>query len=249
MSDPICELADRLREARHAVALTGAGVSTDSGIPDFRSARSGLWQKHDPMKVASIEGFRREPRAFYDFWGERFAGLDAAKPNVSHEVLARAEARSWLRAVVTQNIDGLHQKAGSREVLEVHGTYSRTRCLGCDATGTLVEVARRVKQGRLPICEDCGELVKPDVVLFGEELPSAFERARTLVRASDLLVVLGSSLEVHPVASLVPEAKTHGATIIIADRGETEMDDLADVIVRGELSRTMPRLAERLGID
>lgn len=249
MSDPIHELADRLREARHAVALTGAGVSTDSGIPDFRSARSGLWQKHDPMKVASIEGFRREPRAFYDFWGERFAGLDAAKPNVSHEVLARAEARSWLRAVVTQNIDGLHQKAGSREVLEVHGTYSRTRCLGCGATGTLVEVARRVKQGRLPICEDCGELVKPDVVLFGEELPSAFEQARKLVRASDLLVVLGSSLEVHPVASLVPEAKAHGATIIIADRGETEMDDLADVIVRGELSRTMPRLAERLGID
>lgn len=240
-------LAALLREATRAVSLTGAGVSTESGIPDFRSASHGLWRGHDPMRIASIEGFRREPRAFYAFWGERFAELGSARPNVTHRLLFALEEKGSLRGVITQNIDGLHQDAGSRAVLEVHGTYRSTRCLGCGATGTLAEVVERVRAGGLPICE-CGELIKPDVVLFGEMLPPAFGDAERWARSCDVLLVLGSSLEVHPVAGLVPLAESAGARIAIVNRDPTPFDDIAEVVVRAELGATMSAVGEALKI-
>jgi NAD-dependent deacetylase len=237
----IRELAARLREARCAVALTGAGVSTDSGIPDFRSASSGLWEHHDPAQVASLAGFVREPRAFYEFWGERFAKLGEAEPNVTHLTLAALERAGHLAAVVTQNIDGLHGAAGSERVLEVHGSYRQARCLGCGEISSLEEVSARVRGGRLPICH-CGGLVKPDVTLFGEDLPPSFAEAEALVRQADVLLVLGSSLEVHPVAGLVPEASSHGAFVALINREPSRYDGLADLVLHTELAPAMREL-------
>jgi NAD-dependent deacetylase len=242
LSDDVERLVELLRTSERIVALTGAGVSTDSGIPDFRSASSGLWAEHDPMEVASLDGFQRDPRRFYEFWGARFGALSDKRPSVTHEVLAALERAGRLEAVITQNIDGLHQRAGSAEVLEVHGSYRRARCLGCAAVEPLDDVTARVRAGRLPICQRCGEMMKPDVVLFGEALPPVFERAQALVTECDLLLVLGSSLAVHPVAGLVPAALRAGARVAIVNRDPCEYDDLVTVCVQGELRQVMPRL-------
>lgn len=242
----VAELAARLREARCAVALTGAGVSTDSGIPDFRSASSGLWEKHDPMRVASIDGFRREPRAFYEFWGHRFAALGRAQPNVTHRVLASMERAGRLAGVITQNIDGLHLDAGSQRVLEVHGSYRQARCVGCGATYALDAILARVASGRLPVCDACGDLVKPDVVLFGEALPPAFVQAEALTAQADVVLVLGSSLEVHPVAGLVPTARSRGAFVALVNRDASAYDRAASLVLHAELAPTMTELARLL---
>lgn len=247
MTDPLLvqSLAVRLREAQNAIALTGAGVSTESGIPDFRSASSGLWEKHDPMEVASIEGFRREPRKFYAFWGDRFAKLGEARPNVTHRALAELERAGIVQAVVTQNIDGLHGDAGSKRVLETHGSYRRARCIECGAVSELADALARVRDRRLPICE-CGGLIKPDVTLFGEDLPPVFAEAQTLVQNADLLLVLGSSLEVYPVAGLVPDAKRAGAFVAIVNREPGRFDAIADLLIHGELGPTMGALLREL---
>ncbi len=240
-------LADLLSTADRLVALTGAGVSTESGIPDFRSASSGLWRDHDPMHVASIDGFLEDPMGFYDFWGDRFGELAEKRPNATHALLAALEAAGRLDAVVTQNIDGLHRAAGSREVLEVHGSYRRARCTGCGIARPLEEVVATVRAGREPRCE-CRSLIKPDVVLFGELLPPVFGDAERRARACDVLLVLGSSLEVYPVAGLVPMAASSGARIAIVNRDPGPFDDLAAVVVHAELGPTMAALAERLGL-
>lgn len=244
----LAELAARLRRARSAVALTGAGVSTDSGIPDFRSPTSGLWETHDPMRVASLAGFQREPRAFYAFWGERFAKLGEARPNVTHHALVALERAGWLSAVITQNIDGLHTEAGSTRVVEVHGNYRQARCIECGRARPLEEVLAQVAAGRLPICE-CGGLVKPDVTLFGEDLPPAFAEAEALAQAADVLLVLGSSLEVHPVAGLVPRAHERGAFIAFVNRQPSAYDAIADVVVHADLAPTMQTLADALELS
>ena len=239
-------LAALLKGAKRGVALTGAGVSTESGIPDFRSPDSGLWKEHDPMEIASLEGFRREPRAFYAFWGERFGALAGAQPNVTHHVLARLERQGRLRGVVTQNIDGLHHDAGSETVLEVHGSYRQARCVGCRAVYPLADMEARVKAGRLPFCDACGEFVKPDVVLFGEDLPPLFREAERLTELADVFLVLGSSLQVHPVAGLVALAHRHGARLAIVNREPSPYDELAEVLIHAELGATMRALASLL---
>lgn len=240
-------LATLLGEATSTVALTGAGVSTESGIPDFRSADSGLWRDHDPMRLASIEGFRDDPRGFYEFWGDKLSELGTAKPNVTHRLLAALEERGSLLGVVTQNIDGLHDDAGSDAVLEVHGSFRTTRCMGCGAPGTLETVVELVRGGAPPTCE-CGDLIKPDVVLFGELLPPIFADAERWARRCDVLLVLGCSLEVHPVAGLVPMASAAGASVAIVNRDPTPFDDIAEIVVHAELGATMAAVAERLGL-
>lgn len=242
------DLALRLREAQRALVLTGAGVSTESGIPDFRSAASGLWERHDPMEVASLEGFRRDPRRFYDFWGERFDALGHARPNATHRVLAALERAGIVRAVVTQNIDGLHGDAGSVRVLEVHGSVRRARCVECRMPSPREVVDERVRHGRVPICARCSGLVKPDVVLFGEDLAPAFAEAEQLARRCDVLLVLGSSLEVHPVAGLVPDAKEAGAFVAMINREPSRYDAIADLVIQAELGPTMSELARALSI-
>ena len=245
------KLAGMLERSRYAVALTGAGVSTESGIPDFRSPGSGLWAQVDPLKVASIDGFRRDPKGFYEFWKWRFAKLTEAEPNVTHKVLARLEQEGRLKAVITQNIDGLHTKAGSKRVLEVHGSYTRGVCVGCHEICDIEDVFRKVEESQegVPRCDRCGGLLKPDVVLFGELLPPAFQEAELEVLKCDLLLALGSSLEVYPVAGLVPQAKARGAQLVILNRDPTDFDSMADLVIHAELGPTMQRLAELLGLD
>ena len=241
-------LAALLRDAERSVALTGAGVSTESNIPDFRSAENGIWRERDPMEVASIEGFRRDPRGFYEFWSDKLGTTAGAKPNVTHRLLAALEERGSLAGVITQNVDGLHHDAGSRSVLEVHGSFRTTRCLGCGDAATLEEVVARVREGEEPVCA-CGALIKPDVVLFGELLPPVFGEAERLARRCDVLLVLGSSLAVYPVAGIVPLASAAGARVAIVNRDPGPFDDLADVVVHGELGATIGTLAEHLGLD
>ncbi|MCS6903222.1 MAG: Sir2 family NAD-dependent protein deacetylase [Candidatus Bipolaricaulota bacterium] len=239
-------LAQMLLEARYAIALTGAGVSTDSGIPDFRSPSSGLWAQVNPMQVASIEGFYSDPKRFYEFWRLRFAKLSSAVPNITHRLLAELEERRVIHAVITQNIDDLHRKAGSQRVLEVHGNFTRGLCTGCRRLHRIEEVFARVERSGIPLCDACGQLLKPDVVLFGEWLPPAFEEALSEVERSDLLWVLGTSLEVYPVAGLVPRAKHQGATIIIVNRERTPFDEIADLCIHSDLAPVMAHVRSLL---
>jgi NAD-dependent deacetylase len=227
------EAARLLAEARAAWALTGAGVSTPSGIPDFRGP-DGLWQKHDPQLVSSLEGFQSHPQEFYRFWIWRFEKMRAADPNPVHRLLAWLEARGLLQGVITQNIDGLHQAAGSRRVLEVHGHAHRGTCPGCGQVYPLSWIAEEAQRHGVARCR-CGSLVKPDVVLFGEQLTPAFQEAQRAVSQADLLLVMGTSLTVWPVAGLVPQAAAAGAKLIIANRDPTPYDGLAQVLLRGEL--------------
>jgi NAD-dependent deacetylase len=238
-------LVDMLLGAQRAVALTGAGVSTESGIPDFRSA-GGLWGQHDPMRVASIQGFLQDPQGFYRFWSDNLRGLVHAAPNVAHRVLVDLEAKQRLVSVITQNIDGLHSTAGSTRVHEVHGTFRRARCLRCATSYPIEDVFDEVRRGRVPQCDHCGGMVKPDVVLFGERLPPAFEEGAQDVAGADLLLVLGSSLEVYPVADLVPAAKASGARVVLVNREPGPFDHLGDLVVHGELGQVMGAVAKRL---
>lgn len=238
-------LAQMLRAARYAVALTGAGVSTESGIPDFRSAGAGLWEQYNPMAVASIEGFRSNPARFYEFWRWRFAKLATALPNSTHQLLAELEERRMLRAVITQNIDDLHYKAGSQRVLEVHGNFTRGLCVSCRKNYAIQEIFVKVERQRIPFCDDCGGLLKPDVVLFGEILPPTFGEAIDEIARCDLLWVLGTSLEVYPIADLVPQTKQLGARVIIVNREKTPFDWLADLVMHSEL-RPVVTQARRL---
>ncbi|MGN6171300.1 MAG: SIR2 family NAD-dependent protein deacylase, partial [Solirubrobacteraceae bacterium] len=205
------------------VALTGAGISVPSGIPDFRSPGTGLWERVDPMEVAHIDVFRRDPERFWAFYGQRFQTLQDKRPNRAHELLAQLERAGLLRAVITQNIDGLHRRAGTRELVEVHGTIAHSSCLRCGSSYPLVDVrARLAAVGRgVPRC-DCEEPLKPGVVLFGEYMPTrVFEHARQLAEHADLMLCIGSSLEVYPVAELPLGTLASGGQLAIITRGPT----------------------------
>ncbi len=241
----IQKAADILRAARHAIALTGAGHSTPSGIPDFRSPESGLWEKYDPMVVASIQSFRANPRLFYD-WIRPLARQTAeAKPNPAHYALARLEAQGILKAVITQNIDDLHTKAGSRRVLELHGNLRTATCIRCGKKVASEPIVRRfLEEDWLPTC-DCGGAIKPDVVLFGEMLPvDVFMAADAEARACDVMLVAGSSLEVYPAADLPFVARQHGARLIIVNLQPTPADSLADVVIHDNVAVALPRIAD-----
>lgn len=244
IDERIEELVRWFSEATNAVALTGAGVSTESGIPDFRSP-SGFWQGADPAEVASVEGFLSDPIRFYRFWSKRLPMLRAAAPNIVHDALAELGRRGQLRAIITQNIDGLHQHAGSERVLEIHGSYRTARCLNCGHRCSTDELIARFDGVKPPRCPACGQgPMKPDTILFGEPLPPAFDEAELLVGVTDLFVVLGSSLGVYPAASLVPRARSAGARIVLLNREAGPFDEDADLVIHGELGETMEALLE-----
>ena len=221
-------LAELIRANQPCVVLTGAGVSTESGIPDFRSA-GGIWAEFDPYEVASIDGFRRDPGRVWEFYGLRLGVLAQAEPNHAHVAIVELEARGLVQAVVTQNVDRLHGRAGSRNVIEVHGSIATASCPSC---GRREERERVRELLPLPRCADCGSVLKPDVVMFGELLPAeAIDRATALVRAAGLLLVVGSSLEVWPVAGLPDEALAHGGKLAIVNRDPTPYDARAELVI------------------
>jgi NAD-dependent deacetylase len=240
--EPVAALAELVRTRRPCVALTGAGVSTESGIPDFRS-RTGIWADVDPFEVASLDAFRRDPERVWDFYATRFETLLAAEPNAAHLALAELERRGLVQAVLTQNIDTLHERAGSRDVVEVHGSIRRAVCLRCPGSELLAGVLAQLETRRAPLCPACGAVLKPDVVLFGELLPAAaIDRATALARAAGLVLVVGSSLEVWPVAGLPLEA----AAFAVVNRGPTALDEQAALVVDGAAGETLSRLLELL---
>lgn len=243
-AEEIERLMEYLRSSRRGWAFTGAGVSTPSGIPDFRGS-DGLWKKYDPEKVSTIEAFEERPEEFFSFWMHRFELMKKANPNEVHRMLAHLEELGYLKGVITQNIDGLHRKAGSRNVLEIHGNAWTGTCKGCGRKYELEWMAERVREEGIARCS-CGALVKPDVVLFGEQLTPDFDRAWEEVRRCDFLFVLGSSLQVWPAAELVPLAARNGAAVVIANRDPTPFDDLASLVLRGDLEELAREVLKRL---
>jgi len=242
-------LAELFRERRPCVVLTGAGISTESGIPDFRSAE-GIWETFDPYEVGHIDALRRDPARVWDFYALRLDALATAEPNDGHRALAELEERGWIRGVVTQNVDGLHQRAGSREVVEVHGSLREAECIAC---GVHVPMAAAIASLPLPACTECGEILKPGVVMFGELLPlEAIERAQQLAFEAGLLLVVGSSLEVHPVAALPGDTLAAGGALAIVNRGGTPWDSRATVALdagAGETLRALVGVLDILGSD
>jgi NAD-dependent deacetylase len=246
----LARLAELLRGADSVVALTGAGISVPSGIPDFRTPRTGLWENVDPMEVAHIDAFHENPVRFWSFYGERFASLEGKQANGAHEALARMEAAGILDGVITQNIDMLHRRAGTRELIEVHGTIATCSCLSCPGKIELADV-RLLQAGAhdgVPRCAHCAAPLKPDVVLFGELLdPFALSRARELCEGADVLLCIGSSLEVHPVAGLPLATVAAGGAVAILTQGPTPLDELAEVRLRGDVVDELQGLAAALG--
>jgi NAD-dependent deacetylase len=244
-------VADLIRRAGSVVALTGAGISVPSGIPDFRSPGTGLWRNVDPMEVAHIDVFRRDPVRFWHFYGDRFQTLEHKEPNGAHVALTKLERAGLLTAVITQNIDRLHARAGTRELTEVHGTIDHSSCLTCRAQYPLADVRSRqhADDAGVPRC-DCGRPLKPDVVLFGEYLPvDALARAEQLAAGADLMLCIGSSLEVYPVAQLPDVTLSAGGQIAIITQGRTPFDARAAVRCGGDVVQEMNAVLEALGID
>jgi NAD-dependent deacetylase len=236
-------LAALIRERQPCVALTGAGVSTESGIPDFRSA-TGIWAEVDPFEVASIQAFRRDPARVWSFYRERIHVLRDAEPNAAHIALAELERRGLIQAVVTQNIDTLHTRAGSQEVVEVHGSIRSAECLGCLWTEPVDAVLAHLADSPTPSCPQCGEVLRPGVVMFGELLPAgAMERATQLARGAQLMLVVGSSLEVWPVAGLPLEARA----LAIVNLGPTALDDRALLRIDAHAGETLAAVVAELG--
>jgi NAD-dependent deacetylase len=241
-------LAELLRGARSAVALTGAGVSVPSGIPDFRSPGTGLWENVDPMEVAHISVFERDPERFWRYYRPRFQALGDKRPNAAHEALAELERRGLLAGVITQNIDRLHRAAGSREVVEVHGSIETSSCRECGASFGLDRVEGLFDARGVAICAECGGAVKPDVVLFGELLPeAAMARAEELAAGAELMLCVGSSLAVHPVAGLPELTLAGGGRLAIVTQGPTPYDEVAAVRLGGEVDEELTALLAALG--
>jgi NAD-dependent deacetylase len=241
-------LARLFRERGPAVVLTGAGVSTESGIPDFRSP-GGLWAQFDPMDYGSIDSFRRDPARVWEFYAPRFSMLAGAEPNPGHVALAELERLGYVSAVVTQNIDLLHERAGSREVIEVHGSIRTATCPGCGRAYPLGDVLALLDgSGGAPACEDCTAVIKPDVVFFGELLPeAAMERAYELAGSASLMLVVGSALEVYPVAGLPLDTLRAGGALAIVNRGPTALDAKATLKLDGSAGEILPQVVETLG--
>jgi NAD-dependent deacetylase len=250
-TDSAQQLAGLIRDAESVVALTGAGISVPSGIPDFRSPGTGLWENVNPMEVAHIDVFRRDPERFWQFYGARFQSLEGVQPNRAHEALVSLERSGLLDAVITQNVDRLHERAGTKELVEVHGTISHSSCLRCGNRYSIDDVQARLEEDELgvPRC-DCGAALKPDVVLFGEYLPvDALRRAELLCQRADVLLCIGTSLEVYPVAGLPELTLGKGGQIAILTQGPTGLDDQAAVRMHGDIVEELDALLRALGLS
>ncbi len=243
----MARLAELIRRSRSTVALTGAGISVPSGIPDFRTPETGLWANVDPMEVAHIDVFERDPARFWSYYRPRFQSLGDKRPNAAHEALAELERRGWLEAVITQNIDRLHSAAGSRDVVEVHGSIATSSCRSCAASYGLDEMDALFDADGIAFCAGCAGPVKPDVVLFGEMLPEvAMGRAQKLAEDAELLICAGSSLAVYPVAGLPGLTLERGGRLAIVTKGPTPYDGDATLKLEGEIDAELRALPAEL---
>jgi NAD-dependent deacetylase len=240
--------AELIRKARHAIVLTGAGLSTPSGIPDFRSEGTGLWSHDQPLEVASLLTFRTHPELFFQWFRPLVRQIYFAEPNPAHLALAKLEAGGHLRAVLTQNIDMLHHKAGSKQIYELHGSLRSLSCTQCyRQVGFENLLFAFIENGTIPHCPTCSAILKPDVILFGEQLPqkTLFDAQRE-ARKCDLILVIGSSLEVLPVAGLPMQAIDRGAHLIIINNSPTYLNVRADIVLPEDVARIIPAIAERV---
>jgi NAD-dependent deacetylase len=243
------KLAENLiRRADKVIALSGAGISTPSGIPDFRTEGSGLWAQGESMEIASLNTFRARPERFFNWFRPLATQIYNARPNPAHLALATLEKIEKMDAVITQNIDMLHRKAGSKNVIEVHGSLQSFSCMNCyhrhDHQSLLLPF---IDHGQIPFCPDCGSILKPDVILFGEQLPhKPWLEAQRLVKKCDLILVIGSSLEVLPVARLPLEAIEHGAHLIIINQSSTYLDERADIVIRDNVATILPAIVNEV---
>jgi NAD-dependent deacetylase len=236
-TDSQLQVAALLAASRTAVVLSGAGISVPSGIPDFRTPATGLWAGVDPMQVAHIDAWRADPAHFWSFYAHRFHILGPAEPNEAHRAVAELQHRGLIGPIITQNIDRLHHKGGAVDVIEMHGSIARGDCLRCGATIDFEPLTALIGSAAdgVPRC-DCGDPYKPGVVLFGEMLPEdATEQAFELGADADLMIAIGSSLEVHPVAGLPAIVLRGGGDLVLVTQGETPYDDVATVKLSGDV--------------
>jgi NAD-dependent deacetylase len=238
--------ASLLSGARRGVAFTGAGVSAESGIRTFRG-EDGLWKEYDPYKVASIDAFLEDPKRYWEVSRQRWSSFAHARPNAAHRALAAMEAAGKLAAVVTQNTDGLHRDAGTRRLIELHGSGRVVRCLDCGAEEPREQVQARLEREMPPHCLRCGSIhIKPAVVFFGEAMPRpAVEEAFELATHCDLMLVVGSSLQVYPAAQVPLAAVEAEAPLVIVNAEPTPFDEMADVVLTGQAGAILPALLER----
>ena len=245
LNQQIQHAANLIKQARNVVAMTGAGISTPSGIPDFRSADSGLWNDTDPMDVASIFAFRKSPRLFYDWIHPLAHRLLEAKPNPAHYALVTLEAKGKLKTIITQNIDDLHHRAGSQTVVELHGNMREATCTQCYEVQPADAVFEQfVRDGQIPR-HHCGGVLKPNVILFGEQPPTReFVAAQLAAKEADLMLVAGSSLEVVPAADLPKLALENGAKLVIVNLQPTYLDQRADLVIHADVAKVLPRIID-----
>lgn len=246
--DNIAVVAEWIQQSGYTVAFTGAGISTPSGIPDFRSPENGLWEQADPMEVASIFGFRRNPQAFYDWVLPLARKTVNAQPNAAHFALVRLEEIGKLQAIITQNIDMLHTRAGSKTVYELHGHMRKATCIHCfrEYDGEPI-MAKFIQDGEIPHCPECNGVLKPNVILYGEQLPyDQLQAAKKVSRSADLMLVIGSALEVAPASDIPLLAKRNGAKVVIINLGATLFDDEADLHIEGDAAEILPVIVQQM---
>ncbi len=245
--DIIKAIAADLKKSKYIVAFTGAGISSESGIPTYRG-EDGLWTKYDPDFYANIHYFRQNPSYYWNFFREvRGPMLKSAKPNKAHLALADLEKASKMNTVITQNIDGLHQEAGSSTVVELHGTSRTITCMDCSREYSLDEAISFLETECPPLCAQCQGVLRPAVVFFGESLdPRVLRTAYEEVGQSDFVLAVGSSLVVYPAADLPVRAKQGGAALVIINKDETPLDHLADYVINDAAGKVLPLIAERL---
>jgi NAD-dependent deacetylase len=240
--------ADLIRQSKHLVLLTGAGLSTPSGIPDFRSTGTGLWSRDEPMEVASLSTFRTAPERFFEWFHPLASQIYNARPNLAHLALVELEKAGRKHSIITQNIDMLHQKAGSKTVIEMHGTMKTLTCTQCyHRVDAALYIDAFIENGRIPCCSKCSHILKPDVILFGEQLPQvAWFKAQREARQCDLMLVIGSSLEVLPVAGLPMQALDRGAHLIVVNNAPTYINIRADAVFMEDVAVIIPAIAEKV---
>lgn len=247
MSQITC-VANWIQSSNNIVAFTGAGISTPSGIPDFRSENSGLWEGVNPLEVASLYGFRKNPAAFYDWIRPLTRHIIQAQPNAAHLALAELEKMQKLDAIITQNIDMLHSKAGNQHIYELHGHMRQATCIVCFKKYSGQDIIDYILQhDDVPRCTECGGIIKPDVILFAEQLPhDQLTGARIATKKADLMLAIGSSLEVAPACDLPLIAKRNGAKLVIINREPTAMDSFADTTLLGDAAIILPEILNEI---